>query len=113
MPLDEQERQRFREQLETLIAALEASLSGDGSTDTVQLDQTRVGRLSRMDAMQAQQMALATERRNRQRLKAARNALQRLQGGDYGECMECGEDINPKRLAFDPTVALCIRCTAQ
>ncbi len=110
MPLGKQELASFREQLEALISELEASLAGDGSTDTVQLDQTKVGRLSRMDALQAQQMALATERRNRQRLKAARNALQRIEDGDFGECLECEEDINPKRLAFDPTVAFCIRC---
>lgn len=76
----------------------------------VELDQTRVGRLSRMDALQNQAMAQETERRRHQELERIRSALKRLANGEYGDCLACGEAIAPKRLAFDPSAALCIDC---
>lgn len=88
----------------------------DGSTDQrkpVELDQTRVGRLSRMDALQDQAMALETDRRRHAELGRIEAALKRLEDGDYGWCMSCGEQIPAKRLELDPTVALCVDCAAQ
>ena len=81
-----------------------------GSDETVELDQSRVGRLSRMDAMQAQQMALETGRRRKQQLKKIEGALRRIETGDYGYCFICGEEIDARRLAIDPTVSRCMDC---
>lgn len=85
---------------------------GDDSRP-VELDQTRVGRLSRMDALQSQAMAQETERRRHQELVRIDQALKRLDDDEYGDCLECGEPISPKRLAFDPSVALCIDCAGK
>ena len=76
----------------------------------VELDQTRVGRLSRMDALQSQAMSIETDRRRRVELQRIDSALQRLRSGDYGYCVACGEEISPKRLEFDPAVPTCISC---
>ncbi len=85
---------------------------GDDSRP-VELDQTRVGRLSRMDALQGQAMAKETERRRHQELERIDLALKRLADGDYGDCLECGEPIAVKRLMFDPSAALCIDCAGK
>lgn len=37
-------------------------------------------------------------------------ALQRLQDGTYGKCVECGEDIPVKRLMAKPETTLCVGC---
>ncbi len=37
-------------------------------------------------------------------------ALDRLNEGDYGVCVECGEPIAPVRLRVMPEVATCVRC---
>jgi RNA polymerase-binding protein DksA len=37
-------------------------------------------------------------------------ALDRLDNGTYGKCVQCGKDINPKRLAALPYATLCIDC---
>ena len=37
-------------------------------------------------------------------------ALERLRGGDYGTCQECGEAIAPARLKAMPEVTTCVRC---
>lgn len=87
-----------------------AQETGDLAEQTVELDQTRVGRLSRMDAMQAQAMSKETGRRRRQKLLQIEAALRRLEKNDYGYCLECGDEIAPARLAVDPTVLLCIQC---
>ena len=79
----------------------------------VMLDQSRIGRLSRMDALQVQAMAAAQERRRRAERQRIEAALERLADGTWGLCTECGEEIAGARLDFDPTVALCIRCARE
>ena len=103
----------YREILLTLKQTLlKAQETGDEAEQTVELDQTRVGRLSRMDAMQAQAMSKETGRRRRQKLLQIEAALRRIEEDDYGYCQECGEDIAPERLEADPTVLLCISCAS-
>ncbi len=80
------------------------------STKPVELDQASVGRLSRMDAMQAQEMAQETARRRQQQLTRIEAALRRIDSGDYGYCFVCGEEIDVRRLAADPTHTRCIAC---
>jgi DnaK suppressor protein len=94
---------------QTLLRAQE---TGDQAEQTVELDQTRMGRLSRMDALQAQAMSKETGRLRRQKLLQIESALKRIEGDDFGYCQECGEDIAPARLEVDPTVQLCITCAS-
>ncbi|MBT8047772.1 MAG: TraR/DksA family transcriptional regulator [Xanthomonadales bacterium] len=96
--------------LELKQSLLRAQETGDQAEQTVELDQARVGRLSRMDAMQAQAMSKETGRRRRQKLLQIEAALKRLEKDDYGYCQECGDEIAAARLAVDPTVLLCIQC---
>lgn len=101
----------IREKLLALDATLrEESASSEESRDTVMLDQTSVGRLSRMDAMQGQAMAKAGEQRRQLKLKQIAAALQRIESENFGECIECGEWIGAKRLTWDPLVLKCIEC---
>ena len=80
------------------------------ATDTVALDQSKVGRLSRMDALQAQQMAQETARRRQLQLQKIDSALRRMEAGDYGYCFKCEEDIGAARLNIDPACTRCIGC---
>ena len=91
-------------------ALLKADETGGEAEKVVELDQTRVGRLSRMDAMQAQAMSLETGRRRRLDLVKTDAALKRLENGEFGLCLGCAEAINPNRLEADPTATLCINC---
>lgn len=87
--------------------------AGRESASTVELDQARVGRLSRMDAMQAQAMSQASNRRRDAELQAVKAALIRIDTGEYGDCIECDEPINPKRLEIQLTVRHCIQCAGH
>jgi RNA polymerase-binding transcription factor DksA len=44
------------------------------------------------------------------RLREITEALDRLMGGTYGRCRDCGAEIDKRRLASDPTAACCINC---
>lgn len=103
-------RGRLLAEREVLVAANAASAD---SRDPVELDQTSVGRLSRMDAMQQQAMALATQRRRASALLRIDAALSRIAAGDYGWCATCGESIAPGRLAQDPATPYCVVCAAR
>jgi len=91
-------------------ALLGVSVASADSRGPVELDQTSVGRLSRMDAMQQQAMALATERRRAAALARIDAALSRIPTGEYGWCAQCGEAIATGRLALDPATPTCIVC---
>jgi DnaK suppressor protein len=99
----------IRQQLEQERAGLSRESQHDAARPEP-LDQSRVGRLSRMDAMQMTEMAAASERRNQQRLQRIEAALTRIEAGQYGLCLSCEEDIAPRRLASDPAATLCIAC---
>jgi DnaK suppressor protein len=86
--------------------------TGDESAAVVELDQAKVGRLLRMDAMQAQGMGKASSRRRKVLLREIDAALKRIDDGEYGLCQACEEPINPKRLDVDPTARLCIECAS-
>ena len=83
------------------------------ATATVILDQSSVGRLSRMDALQQQAMAINTRQRAVLELRRIEAALRRCEDGSYGHCVDCDEPINPRRLDLDPATTLCINCANQ
>jgi DnaK suppressor protein len=76
----------------------------------VELDPSRLGRLSRMDALQVQQMAIEGDRRRLGQLRLIEAALSRLARDEYGTCVGCGEDIDPRRLKVSPLATRCIAC---
>ena len=92
---------------------LQIEESSREAASTVELDQTRVGRLSRMDALQGQAMSKATRQRREIELKRIATALWRIESGDYGYCLECDEEIAPARLDIDPAAPLCIHCASK
>ncbi len=87
--------------------------SGKQAAAVVELDQARVGRLSRMDAMQQQAMAQAAQGRRKAQLKAIVDALARIETGAYGLCQVCDEEIAEGRLKVDPAAEYCVRCAEQ
>lgn len=105
----EQFRNLLNEMRQRLIA--QDKIAQD-SQKTVVLDQQSVGRLSRMDALQQQAMANATQARRGLQSLRIDAALIRLNEGEYGYCAGCGEEIPIKRLELDPTVATCVSCAA-
>lgn len=100
-------KQKLLDQQASLLSVAEA---GARAAQTVELDQARVGRLSRMDALQEQVMSQERLRRRDSELVAIAAALKRIALDEYGDCTECGNVIAEKRIEFIPSVALCVQC---
>ncbi|MDW7772890.1 MAG: TraR/DksA C4-type zinc finger protein [Desulfobulbaceae bacterium] len=110
---DERDPEYFRKRLEERLAVIVEGQEASKGKSPVELDQARVGRLSRMDAMQQEAVARAAARltdHERQRIEAA---LKRIDSGEYGCCILCGEEIAAGRLHFDPSVLSCISCAKK
>lgn len=103
-------KRRLMEQRDALLDVAESSKE---AAQTVELDQTRVGRVSRMDALQAQAMAKESNRRRRIALQRIDSALKRIDEGDYGYCAVCDEPIPANRLEVEPGALLCIECAGK
>lgn len=102
---------RYRETLETMLAQLDADdAAGADAQRTVTLDQQSVGRLSRMDALQQQAMAHAQSARRAGQRKRIVAALKRIDAAEFAYCESCGDEIEARRLALDPTVPRCLDC---
>jgi len=109
--MNKQKLQEYKSRLQALVQELSTlDTQGDDTRRTVELDQSRVGRLSRMDALQGQAMSQETQRRRHKQLKDAKQALVRVEEGCYGECLECDELIAEARLQASPEAACCIAC---
>jgi DnaK suppressor protein len=102
---------------ETYTVAIEAAVAETQASLTLAREDARpvapdnsLGRLTRLDAMQQQQMALARVGRLEARLRALDGAKSRLNDQSFGECVRCGDAIPEARLLARPEAALCLRC---
>ena len=71
---------------------------------------TPIGRLSRMDAIQQQQMTKAGRSTLETKLRQVRNALEGHRKGEYGDCRSCDDPIGYRRLKARPEAPFCLRC---
>jgi DnaK suppressor protein len=109
--LNQQQIEELRSMLISSQQALEEQMLSTGSsTKPVTLDQQAVGRVSRIDAIQQQQMAIANQQQADQLLKRIELALLRINSGEYGICLQCEEPIAFARLQAQPYASLCIGC---
>lgn len=109
--MEEGTLEQFRQRLLQLRSELqELEAAGQETKGPVELDQAKVGRLSRMDAMQGQQMELEEARRRQHQLLKIDGALRRIESEEYGTCFICEEEIDERRLSFDLTNTRCVVC---
>ena len=80
------------------------------SRNPVELDQQSIGRLTRIDAIQQQQLQIASEKNRLNRINLLNATLKRIETGNFGHCIICEEDIPLKRLLIDPIVIKCTTC---
>ena len=110
-PLTKDHLAELREELETQLTRLMRSIeASEAALEPVELDQSRVGRLSRMDELQNQSLTRNLHEREEIRLTLVRNALSRMNEGTYGLCGACESEIPYERLLIFPEAVECGSC---
>ena len=105
------EKQAFREAVYKKLAELAVLLGSDTNDGSaIELDQTRVGRLARMEAMQHHAIAQVQHERAKDQRLALQRLLSRIEDDDFGECYYCGEEIGVGRMLIRPESMKCIVC---
>ena len=112
-PLGADQLAEARAELERTLRKLERSMRAtDDAMRPVELDQSAVGRLSRIDSLQNQSLTRNLQERERAKLADVTAALARMEAGTYGRCTECGGDVAFERLMIFPETPTCARCGA-
>lgn len=109
--LTSEQTDELRAELERQLTSLERSMRvTDAALEPVLLDQTTVGRLSRIDSLQNQGLTRNLQEREQVSLALLVGALRRLDAGTYGICERCGAPIAFERLFVLPEVPTCPAC---
>ena len=110
MPLTHKELAKYKEALIDLRSTLQAEINQEhGEANIVKLEGT-MGRVSRGDALQVQQLALNVKRQREQRLTRVQTALERINKNEFGQCVRCDNPIARPRLDAFPDALLCVKC---
>lgn len=72
-----------------------------------------LGRLTRLEAMQEQELNVNRLHEAGIRLNRLQYALRKVDTPEYGICLECEELILTARMKLMPETSLCIRCANQ
>lgn len=108
--ISDEKVQEFKQQLEAERADL-INRSEVARHDIKDSPQHRGGdSVDESTAEQGVSTMLEVADRHKERMHEINTALDRIEEGDYGICMECEELIPEKRLEAQPTSVLCISC---
>jgi DnaK suppressor protein len=108
--MDPKTLESFKQRLEEMLAELRSAVENKtDATAPVEVD-TSIGRLSRMDAIQSQQIALGLKARQQQAMLRTQNALEAIRNGTYGQCRRCKKQIAIERLEAQPDAVVCVSC---
>lgn len=108
--MDQTTQDSFRSVIDARLAEIEAELNATSDSTKPIAPDVSVGRLSRLDSMQMQQMALAGKRRLEEQRARLHEGRRRIDGGTYGRCLRCGNDIAWERLQHQPDATTCMPC---
>ncbi|PLX70793.1 MAG: hypothetical protein C0602_04625 [Denitrovibrio sp.] len=111
--MTEKELEYYEELIKKQIDELQVTIASMmQSVKPIEPD-TSIGRLSRMEAIQAKSISESNLRSKRMRLQRLEAALLRIQRGTFGLCSVCEEDIPEKRLKIAPESTVCMDCLTE
>lgn len=111
LPLSPAQLAQIRDELHRALDRLERSMkTTDEAMRPVALDQSAVGRLSRIDSLQNQGLTRNLQERERAKLGQLLEALRKIEEGRFGLCQSCGAPIGFERLLVFPEAVACAGC---
>ncbi len=103
--MNEEKRQQLLE-LETILATRLAGIERDLVSEHSPDSQEQATERENEDVLRN------LNEETRHELQQVRQALRRLDAGEYGTCAKCGNDISSARLSALPYATLCIKCAS-
>ncbi len=104
--------QFFRDMLNAMLEEIlqKGQATIDDMTETVEVYADPADRAT---AESDRAFTLRLRDRERKLIKKITQALQRIEDGEYGVCVDCGDDIGIARLKARPMTTLCINCKSK
>jgi len=104
--------QFFRDMLNSMLEDIlqKGQATIDDMTETVEVYADPADRAT---AESDRAFTLRLRDRERKLIKKIQQAMTRIDDGEFGVCVECGEDIGISRLKARPMTTLCINCKSK
>jgi len=108
--MDKKKLDTFRKRLEERQQTLRRTVSRTEEDGRVADQDTAQDIADRAASSYTKEFLFSQSKNDRQLLQMVENALVRIREGAFGECVNCGNEINPKRLEAVPWTRYCIDC---
>jgi DnaK suppressor protein len=105
------QREGFRRRLQQRQGELRELLERAPQDTSAVAPDNAIGRLTRMEAMQAGYVTEALRREHQKELARIERALQAIDDESFGTCRRCGDELPLGRLEAKPDALLCVPCT--
>src|SRR6266481_3554056 len=109
-PMDKKKLDSFRKKLEERQQALRKTVSRTEEDGRVADQDSAQDIADRAANSYTKEFLFSVSNNERQLLNMVETALQRIREGTFGECVNCGNEINAKRLEAVPWTRYCIEC---
>lgn len=107
------QQQAFVSSIQSRLDEIDREIEATAAESAAISPDVSIGRLSRLDSMQHQQIALAGKRRLEDERNRLIEARRRIDAGTFGKCFLCGQDIPADRLSIKPDAVSCVSCSRQ
>src|SRR6059058_511665 len=108
--MDKKKLEAFKKRLETRQQELRRTVTRNQADGRSADEDTAQDIADRAASSYTKEFLFAQSNNDRQLLAMVESALQRIREGEFGECVNCGNEINPKRLEAVPWTRYCIAC---
>ena len=108
--MTDKEKDILKEKILSDIEAAKNSIKALEKTVKPVSPDSAIGRLTRMEAINAKSISEASLRSFKVKLEKLNRARAKLDDPDFGICIRCEEPIPVKRIMLMPETALCVSC---
>ena len=108
--MDKKKLETFKKRLEERQQSLRKTVSRTEEDGRIADQDSAQDIADRAASSYTKEFLFSQSNNERQLLQMVETALQRIREGDFGECVNCGNEINVKRLEAVPWARYCIEC---
>jgi DnaK suppressor protein len=108
--MDKKKLESFKKRLEERQQILRKTVNRTEEDGRIADQDTAQDIADRAASSYTKEFLFAQSNNDRQLLAMVETALQRIREGEFGECVNCGNEINAKRLEAVPWTRYCIAC---